>query len=121
VEIALPDGEGHTQMTMSHHMQKVGAHGRLAAWASLAAGGAGVLLFGSVVGGVGDWVEGRQLQTVAPWAIPGLILAVVASLVAALALRTGKGHRTAVLLGLAVLTSVLLLFLINPSIAPPVP
>ncbi len=107
-------------MAMSDHIQKVGRPRRVAAWASLAVGAAGVLLFGSVIGGLGDWVEGRQLQTVAPWAVPGLLLALLASLVAILVLRAGKGYYFAVFLGLAVMISVLLLFLINPSIAPPV-
>jgi hypothetical protein len=101
--------------------EHVGRPARLAAWASLTVGAAGVLLFGSVVGGVGDWVEGRQLQTVAPWAIPGLMLAAVASLMAVLALLKNKGHQLAVILGLAAGFSVLLWFLTNPLIAPPVP
>lgn len=108
-------------MTMSQHDENVVGPARHAAWASLAVGVAGVMLFGSVVAGVGEWVEGRQLQTVSSWAIPGLLLAAVAGVVAMRALRRGKGHRLAVLLGLAVVGSVVLLFLVNPSTAPPVP
>lgn len=106
---------------MNQHVEDVAGPARLATWGSLAVGVTGVILFGSVVAGVGGWMEGRQLQTVGPWAIPGLVLAVVAGTVAIRALRTGKGHRTTVLLGLAVVTSVVLLFVLNPSIAPPVP
>ena len=106
-------------MTTEHGLTR-GTVGGLAGWASLCVGVAGVLLYGSVVGGAGDWVEGRQLQTVAPWAMPGLMLALVSSLAAARVLLQGKGHRLAVLLALSVALSVGLLFLVNPSIAPPI-
>jgi hypothetical protein len=108
-------------MTMSQHVENVAGPARHATWASLAVGVAGVTLFGSVVTGVGEWMEGRQLQTVGAWAIPGLLLAAVTGVVAIRALRTGKGHRMAVLLGFVVVASVVLLFVVNPSIAPPVP
>lgn len=108
-------------MTMNHHLAGVAGPARLAIWGVLAVGGTGVMLFGSAVAGVGDWMEGRRLQTVGSWAIPGLLLAAVAGTVAIRALRTGKGYRIAVLLGLAVVASVVLLFAVNPSIAPPVP
>ena len=108
-------------MTMDEHVDDFAGPARLAIWGSLAVGMTGVMLFGSVVAGVGGWMEGRQLQTVGPWAIPGLLLAAVAGTVAIRALRTGTGHRITVLLGLAVVTSVVLLFVLNPSIAPPVP
>lgn len=113
--------KGPGEMKTAKRVEKDTRGARLATWGSLCLAAAGVLLFGSVVGAVGAWMEGRQLQTVAPWAIPGFILATVASLVAMRALRSGKGYRTAVLLALAVATSVLLLFLVNPPTAPPVP
>jgi cytochrome bd-type quinol oxidase subunit 2 len=94
---------------------------RLAQWAALAAGVGGVMVFGSVVAGVGEWVEGRQLDTVAGWAIPALLLAVTAAAVAIRAVHTGEGRRVTLVLGLAVGTSMLVLIVVNPSIAPPVP
>lgn len=108
-------------MPMSQQAENVVGPARVATWASLAVGVAAVMLFGSVVAGVGDWMDGRQLQTVGRWAIPGLLLAAVANVVAIRALRRGKGHRMTVGLGLAVVTSAILLFVVNPSIAPPVP
>lgn len=113
--------EGRPERTMNEHVEDFAGPGRLATWGSLAVAVVGVMLFGSVVAGVGDWMDGRRLQTVGPWAIPGLLLAAVAGTVAIRALRTGRGHRITVLLGLAVVTSAVLLFVLNPSIAPPVP
>jgi hypothetical protein len=108
-------------MTMNQHVEGVSGSARIATWGSLAAGVIGVMLFGSVVAGIGDWMEGRQLRTVGPWAIPALLLAAAAGTAAIRVLRTGKGPLITVLLGLAVVTSVILLYGLNPSIAPPVP
>ena len=94
---------------------------RLAAVASLAVSLVGVAVFGSVVAAVGDWVEGRELETVAPWAIPGLALAVVAGVASIRALVAGDGRRIAFALNLLVALSLLALLLRNPSIAPAVP
>lgn len=65
-------------------------------------------------------MQGRQLQTVGAWPIPALLLAAMALVVAIHAVRTGKAQRMATLLGLAVMTSMVMLFTFNPSIAPPV-
>jgi len=94
---------------------------QLASSGSLVVAAIGLVVFGSIVTGVGDWVEGRQLSTVAPWAIPGLALAILACLTAIRALLVGKGHLLAALLALAVALSILLLFTMNLSLGPPVP
>lgn len=93
---------------------------KLASSGSLVVAAIGVVVFGSIVTGVGDWVEGRQLSTVAPWAIPGLALAVLGCLTAIRALLVGKGHLPAAVLALAVALSIVLLFTMNLSLAPPV-
>lgn len=94
---------------------------RVAAAASLAVGFTGVAVFGSVVAAIGEWVEGRQLETVAGWAIPGLTLAVLGTLASMRALFVGKGRRIALALSLLVVVSLVLLIVLNPSISPPVP
>lgn len=101
--------------------KRVPSRAQVASWGALTVAVIGAVLFGSILTGVGDWVEGRQLQTVAPWAIPGLVLTTLACLTAVRALLANKGHWIAVLFGLTATLSILLLFLINPSIAPPVP
>ena len=88
---------------------------------SLAVSLVAMAVFGSVVTAVGDWVEGRQLGTVAVWALPGLSLAVLAGLASMGALHLRKGHRIALALGLLVALSLLSLISLNPPIAPPVP
>jgi crotonobetainyl-CoA:carnitine CoA-transferase CaiB-like acyl-CoA transferase len=108
-------------MTMDWRVEGVARRARLPIVGSLVAGVTGMLLFGSVVAGVGEWMQGRQLRTVGPWAIPGLLLAVAAGTVALHDLRTGKGQRVTIVLGLAVVTSMVLLLVLNPSTAPPVP
>ena len=106
---------------MEHHAAEPASPGRLVAWTSLLAGLVAVMLFGSIVADAGEWVDGRELQTVAPWAIPALVLAVVSSLAAARALIVGKGSRVAAVLAAIVALTVVSMFLVNPSIAPPVP
>jgi hypothetical protein len=89
---------------------------------SVVAGLVALWVFGSVVVGVGGWVEGRQLGTVAPWALPGLALALLASGIATWnLLRQGRLRVLAIALGLLAAASVAMLFLINPGLAPPVP
>jgi hypothetical protein len=78
---------------MDQRIEHAAAAERLALCAALAVGVGGVMVFGSVVAGVGEWVEGRQLRTVAGWAIPALLLAVTAAAVAIRAVRTGKSGR----------------------------
>lgn len=96
-------------------------YAQLASSGSLVVAAIGVVVFGSIVTGVGDWVEGRQLSTVAPWAIPGLALGILACLKAIRAVLVGRGHLSSALLALAVALSILFLFTINPSLAPLVP
>lgn len=108
-------------MAMEHHAAEPASPSRLVAWTTLLVGLIGMMLFGSIVAGEGEWVEGRELQTVAPWAIPALVLAVVSSLAASRALIVGKGSRVAAVLAAIVALTVVSMFLMNPSIAPPVP
>jgi hypothetical protein len=107
-------------MTSDQRTVDVAGPARLVPWAVLVVSIGGVTLFGSVVAGVGDWMEGRELQTVGAWAIPALLLAATALAVAIHAVRTGRGQRMTTLLGLAVITSMVMLFILNPSTAPPV-
>jgi cytochrome bd-type quinol oxidase subunit 2 len=106
---------------MDQRLEQAAEAARLAQWGALAVAVGGVMVFGSVVAGVGEWVEGRQLRTVAGWAVPALVLAVTAAAVALSAVWTGMGRRVAVVLGLAVGTCMIVLLVRNPSIAPPVP
>ena len=107
-------------MSMNQRTVDGAGPARLVSWAVLVVSIGGVILFGSVVADVGDWIQGRQLQTVGAWAIPGLLLAAMALVVATHAVRKGKAQRMATLLGLAVTTSIVTLFIFNPSIATPV-
>jgi hypothetical protein len=93
---------------------------RLAA-ACLAVDLVGVAVFGSVIAAVGEWVEGRQLETVAGWAIPGLSLAVLATLASIRTLLLGEGRWSALALSFIVVATLLSLIALNPSTAPPVP
>jgi hypothetical protein len=88
--------------------------------AGLAVSLLGVGVFGSVVGAVGEWVEGRELATVAPWALPALGLALAASATSARALLTARSRRLALALSLLVGVTLGLLVLANPSLSPPV-
>lgn len=108
-------------MAMEQHAAGPATPGRLVAWTSLLVGLVAMVIFGSVVAGVGEWVEGRELQTVAPWAIPALVLAAVSSLAASRALMVGKGSRAAAVLAVCAALTVVAMILANPSIAPPVP
>jgi hypothetical protein len=108
-------------LIMDHHAARPTSLACLVAWTSLVAAVIGAILFGSIVAGVGEWVEGRELQTVAGWAIPALVLAVVCCLAAARALIVGRGSQVAAVLAVLVALTVLSMLLINPSIAPPVP
>ncbi len=94
---------------------------RLAAVTSLVVGLVGLAVFGSYVLAVGGDAEGRQLGTVAPWALPGLALAALTAAVAVRAMRVQAGHRIAATLALAVAALVVLLYVVNLRVAPPVP
>ena len=94
---------------------------RAVSWGALGGGLLASWVFGSVIAGLGGWVEGRSLETVGSWAFPGAALAVVTCLMAAYSLNHPKVRVAAVGLALLALFSVVILFLINPSIAPPVP
>ena len=95
--------------------------GSSAAVASLAVSLVGVTVFGSFVAEVGDWAQGREFETVAAWALPGLGLAVLAGLAAVRALFVRRGHGIALVLSLLVALSLVSMLLVNPPIAPPVP
>lgn len=82
---------------------------------------AGVVAFGSIVGGFGEWVEGRDFPVVLPWALPALLTSAAAAVVSLIAVRRYRGTALA-LVGAAVVALMLLaLVLVNPSIGYPVP
>ena len=99
--------------------------GRVTVVAAFAVSLVGVAVFGSLVAGVAvegwGWAEDRDFETVATWAVPGLMLAVLAGVASMCALFLRKGRGIALVLSLLVALSVVLLILLNPSIAPPVP
>ncbi|WP_228386401.1 hypothetical protein [Ornithinicoccus halotolerans] len=95
--------------------------GRLVPWVAFVVAAFGVAILGSMVAGVGGNAEGRDLQLVAPWAVPGLVLALLAAGAALRAALVGKGRRVAVVLALAVALYLLVILLINPAMAQPVP
>ncbi len=94
---------------------------RVAAATSLVVGLVGVAVFGSYVLAIGGDAEGRQFATVAPWALPGLALAALTAAVAVRALRQRAGHRIAAALAVAVAVSIILMYVVNLPVAPPVP
>ncbi len=98
-----------------------GSSPRVAAAASLVVGLVGVIVFGSYLLAIGGDAEGRQLGTVAPWALPGLALAAVTAAVAGRALRGRAGQRLAAALAFVVAASIVLLYVVGLPIAPPVP
>ena len=94
---------------------------RVAGAASLVVGLVGVAVFGSYVLGIGGDAEGRQFGTVAAWALPGLTLAALTAAVAVRALLQRAGHRIAAALAVAVAASIVLVYVVNLPVAPPVP
>ena len=82
---------------------------------------AGLVAFGSLVAGTGEWVEGRDLPVVLPWALPALVVSAVATAASIAALRTRRATVPAVLVAGAVAVALVTLLLVNPSIGYPVP
>lgn len=98
-----------------------GRHVGLAAFGALVVSLAGVVTFGSIVGGFGEWVEGRDLPVVLPWALPALVASAAAAVASLFAVRRCQGTALA-LVGAAVVAFMLVaLVLVNPSIGYPVP
>ena len=90
--------------------------------AAFAVGLVGALVFAAILTGTGDWVQGRQLSTVAAWAVPGLLVSVGALAAALWTMRSpAADRRPTLVLGLLAAAALVLLWLANPSIAPPVP
>ena len=57
---------------MMESQREVAGRGRYGAvLVALAVSLTGIVMFGSLVAGLGDWVEGRDLPVVLPWALPG--------------------------------------------------
>ena len=100
--------------------EMTGRSSRVAAATSLVVGLVGVAVFGSYVLAIGGDAEGRDFETVAPWALPGLALAALTAAVA-VAVPERRGHWLAVALALAVTASIVLLYVLNLPVAPPVP
>ena len=94
---------------------------RLLVWLVLAVDWVGVLIFGSYLAGLGGDAEGRQLSMVAPWAVPGFALAVVASVAALRTVFNAVGQRLTFVLGAGVASSICMLWVLSPSLAAPVP
>lgn len=90
-------------------------------WLVLSMDWVAVLLFGSYLAGFGGDAEGRQLSTVAPWAVPGFALAVVASVAAWRTAFGAVGQRLTFVLGTGVAISICMLWVVGPSLAPPMP
>ncbi len=81
----------------------------------------GLVTFGSVVAGIGEWVEGRDLSVVLPWALPALVASALAVTTSMVALRVPRATALAVLGAGVVAVALVALVLMNPSIAHPVP
>ena len=82
---------------------------------------AGVVTFTRLLLGLGDWVEGRDLSVVLPWALPALVASAVAAVASVAALRTRRGANLAMLSAAVVALALVALVLVNPSISHPVP
>lgn len=81
----------------------------------------GVVMFGSYLLAIGGDAGGRHFGTVAPWAVPGSTLAALTAAVAVRALRRRAGHRIAAALALVVAAWIVLLYVVELPLAPPVP
>lgn len=82
---------------------------------------AGVVTFGSIVGGVGGWVEGRDLPVVLPWALPAFLASALAAAASAATVRRRRATGLAILAPAVVAVTLVALVLVNPSISHPVP
>ena len=96
--------------------------GRVTAVAAFAVSLVGVAVFGSLVAGVAaegwDWAEDRDFETVAPWAVPGLMLAVLAGHASSCGLFLRKGREIGLVFRPVVPLSVGSLILLNPTLTP---
>lgn len=82
---------------------------------------AGVVTFGSIVVGAGEWVEGRDLSVVLPWALPALLGSALAAAASVVAVRPRRATSLAMLPAAVVAVALVALVLVNPSISHPVP
>ncbi len=82
---------------------------------------AGLVTFASLVAGVGEWVEGRDLSVVLPWALPALVVSAAATAASIAALRVPRATAPAVLGAGVVVVALAALVLVNPSIGHPIP
>ncbi len=81
---------------------------------------AGVVTFGSIVAGVGEWVEGRDLSVVLPWALPALLASALAATAAVVCITRRTTMGLAILGAAVVALALVALVLLNPSISHPV-
>lgn len=94
---------------------------RAAGIGALAVSLTGLAVFGSVVAGVGDWMQGRELSVVLPWALPALVVSAVATAASLTAVRTRRAPTPAVLGAVVVALALAAVVLVNPATGHPVP
>jgi hypothetical protein len=102
--------------------QKATGRGRVSALlVALVVSLAGLVTFTSLVAGAGEWVEGREVSVVLPWALPALVASAAATAASIAALRTTRATVAAVLGAAVVVAALVALVLVNPAIGHPVP
>lgn len=81
----------------------------------------GLVTFASLVAGAGEWVEGRDVFVVLPWALPALVASAAATAASIAALRIPRATAPAMLGAGVVAVLLVALVLVDPSIGHPIP